>query len=63
MFARWIPVYRGPARPAGIAQLSGDAPAVPAEGNFPVVVVAAHGLLAVSTLVLALLTALGPGAR
>ena len=33
--------------------------AVPAEGNFPVVVVAAHGLLAVTTLILALLTALG----
>ena len=37
--------------------------AVPAEGNFPVVVVTAHGLLAVSTLVLALLTALGSSAR
>jgi hypothetical protein len=33
---------------------------VPAEGNFPVVVVAAHGLLAVSTLVLAVIAALGP---
>jgi hypothetical protein len=33
---------------------------VPAEGNFPVVVVIAHGLLAVSTLVLAVLAALGP---
>lgn len=58
MFLRWIPVYRGPARPASPAQPPGGAPAVPAEGNFPVVVVAAHGLLAVSTLVLALLTAL-----
>ena len=63
MFARWIPVYRGPARPEGMARLSTDARAVPAEGNFPVVVVAAHGLLAVSTLVLALLTALGPVLR
>src|SRR6266513_2160294 len=51
MFARWIPVYRGPARPQGPAQLPGDALAV------------AHGLLAVSTLVLALLTVLGPGGR
>ena len=63
MFARWIPVYRGPARAAGPAQPSGDGLAVPAEGNFPVAVVTAHGLLAVSTLVLALVTVLGPGAR
>jgi hypothetical protein len=59
MSLRWIPVYRGPARPASLAQPSGEALAVPAEGNFPVVVVAAHGLLAVATLVLALLTAFG----
>ena len=63
MFLRWIPVYRGPARAAGLPQASGGLVAVPAEGNFPVVVVTAHGLLAVSTLVLALLTALGSGAR
>jgi hypothetical protein len=63
MFLRWIPVYRGPARAAGLPQDSGGLVAVPAEGNFPVVVVTAHGLLAVSTLVLALLTALGNGAR
>ncbi len=58
MFLRWIPVYRGTARPAGQGQPPGGAFAVPAEGNFPVAVVAAHGLLAVATLVLALLTAL-----
>ena len=63
MFLRWIPVYRGPARSAGLPQPPGGLVAVPAEGNFPVVVVTAHGLLAVSTLVLALLTALGSGAR
>jgi len=34
---------------------------VPAEGNFPVAVVAVHGLLAGSTLVLVFLTALGVG--
>jgi hypothetical protein len=62
MFLRWIPVYRGPARLAGQAQPSGAALAVPAEGNFPVVVVAVHGLLAVTTLVLALLAALGVAA-
>ena len=58
MFLRWIPVYRGPARSASLAQPPGGAPAIPAEGNFPVVVVTAHGLLAVTTLVLALLAAL-----
>jgi hypothetical protein len=62
MFLRWIPVYRGPARLASQAQPSGGALAVPAEGNFPVVVVALHGLLAVTTLVLALLAALGVAA-
>jgi hypothetical protein len=59
MFARWIPVYRGPARPAAPRTDTGDALTIPAEGNFPVVVVAAHGLLAVTTLVLALVTAIG----
>jgi hypothetical protein len=63
MFLRWIPVYRGPARVASQAQSSGVTLAVPAEGNFPVVVVAVHGLLAVTTLVLALLAALGVAAR
>ena len=58
MFLRWIPVYRGPARAASLRQRPGGAPAIPAEGNFPVVIVAAHGLLAVTTLVLALITAL-----
>lgn len=61
MFARWIPVYRDPDQPARPGQ-AGEGPlAVPAEGNFPVVVVAAHGLLAGTTLVLVLLTALGVG--
>jgi hypothetical protein len=64
MFARWIPVYRGPALtavhvgPLGSGQLVQE---MPPEGNFPVVVVIAHGLLAVSTLTLVLLTALGVG--
>jgi hypothetical protein len=73
MFARWIPVYRGPtvsaalARPAGTGYgLSAEVPAwlpvgIPAEGNFPLVVVVGHGILAVSTFVLALLSALGVG--
>ena len=57
MFARWIPVYRGPEPPVvpvpGTGMLS-----APAERNFPVAVVAAHGVFAVTTLVLALITVL-----
>jgi len=56
MFLRWIPVYRDSGPPP---RFPGDVPPVRPEGNFPVAVVTAHGLLAVSTLVLALLTALG----
>lgn len=59
MFLRWIPVYRQPAEPANSGQLPAGVLAAPAEGNFPVAVVALHGLLAVGTLALALLTALG----
>ncbi len=60
MFARWIPVYRGPAVPvpAGAGEFARE---MPPEGNFPVVIVAAHGLFAGSTLTLVLLTALGVG--
>lgn len=60
MFARWIPVYRGPAMPvpAGVGEFARE---MPPEGNFPVVIVVAHGLFAVSTLTLVLLTALGVG--
>ncbi|MEU2711545.1 hypothetical protein [Streptomyces sp. NPDC007205] len=70
MLARWIPVYRDRAT-AGTAPAAGMAPAaataagaegvVPAERNFPLAVVLAHGLFAVVTLVLVLLTALGIG--
>jgi hypothetical protein len=42
-------------------QIPVETNAVPAEGNFPVAVVAIHGLLAGSTLVLVFLTALGVG--
>jgi hypothetical protein len=61
MFARWIPVYRAPAVSARLLQSSGETLAVPAESNFPVAVVATHGLLAGSTLVLVFLTASGIG--
>ncbi|MEU6415417.1 hypothetical protein [Microbispora sp. NPDC046933] len=55
MFARWIPVRRSH------AAVPGRGPE-PAERHFPVPVVVAHGLFAVATVVLVLLTALGAGA-
>ncbi|WP_258382430.1 hypothetical protein [Streptomyces sp. NTH33] len=62
--ARRLPVHRDHAT-AGTAPAAAIAPgaggAVPAERHFPLAVVPAHGLLAVVTLVLALLTALGIG--
>lgn len=58
MLARWIPVYRQRAASAAGAAEGGDAPA---ERHFPLVVVIAHGLLAVATLVLVLLAAAGVG--
>lgn len=64
MLARWIPVYRdraaaGPT-PAAAAAYGSEA-VVPAERHFPLPVVLAHGLFAVVTLVLVLLTAVGIG--
>lgn len=58
MFALWLQ-RRGstPRAPA----MAGGAEAVPAEQHFPVPIVAAHGLLAATTLVLVLLTALDVG--
>ena len=61
MFARWIPVYREPVAAVRAGQIQDGTVTVPAEGNFPVALVAAHGLLAGSTLVLVLLTAMGVG--
>ncbi|MFE9438531.1 hypothetical protein ACFYO2_05920 [Streptomyces sp. NPDC006602] len=56
MLARWIPVHRDrAAAPASPEQ------SAPAERHFPVPVVAVHGLAAVTTVVLVLLTALGIG--
>ncbi|MEV0180033.1 hypothetical protein AB0I54_12125 [Streptomyces sp. NPDC050625] len=64
MLARWIPVYRdraaAGAAPAAAAAHGAEA-AVPAERHFPLPVVLAHGLFAVVTLVLVLLTAVGVG--
>ena len=59
MFARWLGVYRGTPVAAHAAVRAG-APAggsQPAERSFPVPIVLGHGLFAVITLVLVLLTA------
>ena len=59
MLARWIPTYRQRGTMTNVAQTA--TADVPAERHFPVLVVGAHGVLAVITLVLVLLTALGVG--
>lgn len=61
MFARWIPVHRGPDEPPSYAPFPREPVAAPPEGNFPVAVVTCHGLLAVTTYLLVLLTALAIG--
>ncbi|BDT99514.1 hypothetical protein [Nocardia sputorum] len=52
MVVRWLPVYR--------ARTTAET-AEPAERHFPVAVVGGHGVFAVATVVLVLLTALGVG--
>jgi hypothetical protein len=62
MLRRWIPTYRaGAAVSSGGGRRAGTAATVgaPPERHFPVAVVGAHGVLAVVTLVLVLLAALG----
>jgi hypothetical protein len=71
MFTRWLGAYRaqapGPAyAPAGAAPAAAGMPApeeagAPAERHFPIPVVVGHGLLAVTTLILVLITAMGIG--
>jgi hypothetical protein len=77
MFARWIPVYRmaddeisvpvgagAPGAPGAEARAAAGMPSLrerPAEGSFPLLIVLAHGVFAVSTVVLVVLTALGVG--
>jgi manganese efflux pump family protein len=55
MVSRWLPARRTSAQAAGTSAVAAP------EQHFPVPVVAGHGLLAVVTLVLVLLTALGVG--
>ncbi|GDY33919.1 hypothetical protein [Gandjariella thermophila] len=67
MLARWLAVYRSRGAvtisTGGSTSAAGGTTAAttngPAEGHFPVPVVVGHGLLAVATVVLVLLTALG----
>ncbi len=67
LFSRWLPTWRGTAATVGAAPPGvGTAPgraavSDPAERHLPVPVVAAHGIFAVATLVLVLLTALEIG--
>jgi hypothetical protein len=66
MLARWIPVHRSHATVpagagAGAASGAGAGQDVPAERHFPVAVVIAHGLFAVATVLLVLLSALSVG--
>ncbi len=58
MAVRWIRVYRAFVDPGPSLTRTAT---VPPERNFPLPVVVAHGLLAVTTLVLVLFTALGAG--
>jgi hypothetical protein len=61
MLARWLTIYRSRVAVAA-STAHGAATAqtgTPAESHFPVPVVVGHGLLAVATVVLVLLTALG----
>ena len=60
MAARWIRVYRAFAHPGPSFTRSTTAPP---ERSFPLPVVLGHGVLAVTTLILVLLTALGAGRR
>jgi hypothetical protein len=57
MFAIW---YQR--RQARVAEAPTSAPGVPAEQRFPVSIVTLHGILAVTTVVLVFLAALGVGA-
>jgi hypothetical protein len=64
LLARWVPGYRArTAVPAGGgAGAVTEAGARPPEQHLPVAVVVAHGVLAVATVVLVVLSALGVGA-
>ena len=58
MAARWIGVYRAVGNPGPSLTRNVN---VPPERNFPLPVVVTHGILAITTIVLVLFTALGVG--
>ena len=60
MAARWIGVYRAFSDPG--PSLTRTTPAPP-ERSFPLPVIVGHGILAITTIVLVLLTALGVGRK
>ncbi|RVW07666.1 hypothetical protein EGT67_19650 [Prescottella agglutinans] len=60
MLVRWIPTYRARAA-VGAGSEQPQEPLDPAEKHFPVAVVGGHGVFAVVTVILVLLTALGVG--
>jgi hypothetical protein len=59
MLIRWLPAYRGRVGTGG--RVTEALVGGPAERHFPVAVVAGHGVLAVTTVVLVLLAAAGVG--
>jgi hypothetical protein len=66
MAGRWLGVYRMYKTPSAVvvptgAHAASSPAAAPPERKFPVPVVIAHGLLAVATIIMVLLTALVPG--
>src|ERR1700757_3511323 len=61
MLVRWIPTYRTRRATVGAGGQSPDSEAAPPERNFPVAIVGAHGVLAVTTVILVLLTMIGVG--
>jgi hypothetical protein len=64
MFIRWVPTYRartGLGTGPGAAHRVTASHRAPPEQHFPVLVVLAHGVFAVATVVLVLLTALNVG--
>jgi hypothetical protein len=62
MLARWIPTYRSSHATVGSGARVESSDQVEPERSFPVAIVGGHGLLAVVTVVLVLLTMLGIGA-
>jgi hypothetical protein len=61
MFARWLPTYRSNHATISAGGGSDASGQTPPERSFPVAIVGGHGLLAVVTVILVLLTMLGVG--